>query len=161
LATFFPRQKLCIKFDKKWIGLHFLATFWQTHLVTLSANQTKRGKSHKKLNVQSNDQFYDCSLHSKLGTETRVARVSTVQHTKTGKNTPNNHKLYQMTTQNTKWTHNMYINYINWPHNIPNGNKLDRHLIFQDPPKFTQIGIFGKKIPVPSGNPGENGCFVW
>jgi hypothetical protein len=34
-----------------------------------------------------------------------------------------------------------------WPQNIY------QHLPLQDPPKFTQMGIFGLKIYVPSGNP--------
>jgi hypothetical protein len=45
--------------------------------------------------------------------------------------------------------------------NIPNGRKIYeieieytyKHLPLQDPPKFTQIWIFGLKIPIPSGNP--------
>jgi hypothetical protein len=32
------------------------------------------------------------------------------------------------------------------PQNIPNGHKKYQHLRLQDPPKFTQIGIFGLKI---------------
>jgi hypothetical protein len=32
----------------------------------------------------------------------RVARFFWVQHTKTGKNIPNNHKIYRMTTKCTK-----------------------------------------------------------
>jgi hypothetical protein len=31
-------------------------------------------------------------------------------------------------------------------YNIPNGHKIYSHLSWQDPPKFTQIGIFGFKI---------------
>jgi hypothetical protein len=30
--------------------------------------------------------------------------------------------------------------------NIPNGHKIDKYLPSQDPPKLTQIGIFGLKI---------------
>jgi hypothetical protein len=30
--------------------------------------------------------------------------------------------------------------------NIPNGHKIYQHFSFQDPPKITQIGIFGLKI---------------
>jgi hypothetical protein len=51
-------------------------------------------------------------------------------------------KIYQMT-----------IKYTEWPQNIPNSRKIDKmainvlyqHLPLQDPPKFTQIGIFGLK----------------
>jgi hypothetical protein len=38
------------------------------------------------------------------------------------------------------------INYTKWPHNMPNNRKIDQHLPFQDPPKFTQTGIFCLKI---------------
>jgi hypothetical protein len=30
--------------------------------------------------------------------------------------------------------------------NIPIGHNIDLHFPFQDPPKFTEIGIFGMKI---------------
>jgi hypothetical protein len=67
----------------------------------------------------------------------RVTRFFLVQHTKTGKNIPNNHKLFQIDTKYTKW-----------PQKKPNGHKIYQHLPFQDPPKFKfiQIGIFGLKI---------------
>jgi hypothetical protein len=59
-----------------------------------------------------------------------------IQHTKTRKNILNililnDHKIYQMTK-----------NAPNGQKNRPNGQKLQE----QDPPKFTQIGIFGVKI---------------
>jgi hypothetical protein len=44
-------------------------------------------------------------------------------------------KIYQVTIKYTEWTQN-----------IPNGHKIYQHLPFQDPPKFTQFGIFGLKI---------------
>jgi hypothetical protein len=64
-----------------------------------------------------------------------------VQHTKTGKI---NHKILQMVTKHTRWPYR------------PNGNKIYQQLRFQDPTKFTQIGIFGLKT-MPSGNPGRGG----
>jgi hypothetical protein len=45
-----------------------------------------------------------------------------------GKNIPNNHKY-------TKWLQNMQT-----------GRKIYQHLTLQDPPKFTQMVIFGLKI---------------
>jgi hypothetical protein len=53
------------------------------------------------------------------------------------------------------------IKYTKWPQNIPNDHKINLcndHKMFQyfqlqDPPKLTQIGIFGLK-KMPSGNPG-------
>jgi hypothetical protein len=63
----------------------------------------------------------------------KVARFFFVQHTKTG-------KMYQTGGKCTKW-----------PENMPNGRKIDhghelyQHLRLQDPPKFTQIGIFGSR----------------
>jgi hypothetical protein len=42
------------------------------------------------------------------------------------------------------------------PGNIPNGHIKNQHLPVQDPPKFTQIGIFGVEN-IPSGNPGATG----
>jgi hypothetical protein len=32
-----------------------------------------------------------------------------------------------------------------WLSNIPKGPKIYQHFAFKDPPKFTQIGIFGSK----------------
>jgi hypothetical protein len=68
----------------------------------------------------------------------------TYQH---GKKYNQNHKIYQMTTIYTKW-----------PQYIPNGHKiyqfavkkqmvrnLYQQLQLHEPPKFTQIGIFGLK----------------
>jgi hypothetical protein len=50
--------------------------------------------------------------------------------------------------------------YTKWAKNIPT-------FTFKGPPKFTQIGIFGLKIHIPSGNPvvtllsiEEKGCYV-
>jgi hypothetical protein len=61
-----------------------------------------------------------------------------------GKNIPNGHKIYQMATK-----------YTIWPQNIPYGRKIyqmatkyaDIFYILYDPPKFTQIGIFGNPAP--------------
>jgi hypothetical protein len=75
------------------------------------------------------------------GSVSRVARFFFVQHTKTGKNIPNNHKIYQIATKYTKL-----------PQNRPKGYKIYQQLPLQDPPKFTQIGIFGSENK-PSGNP--------
>jgi predicted secreted protein len=54
---------------------------------------------------------------------------------KTGGNVQNNHKIFKMATKYTKWQLNR-----------PKGHKIYQHLPLQDPPKFTQIGIFGLKI---------------
>jgi hypothetical protein len=68
-----------------------------------------------------------------------------LQHTKTGKNISNNHK---MTTKYTKRLRNR-----------PNGHKIYRHLPLQDPPKFTQIGFFGlKKCHLATLLCGVDGC---
>jgi hypothetical protein len=40
----------------------------------------------------------------------------------------------------------MAIKYAKWPENWSNGHKIYKHLQLLDPPKFTQIGIFGVKI---------------
>jgi hypothetical protein len=50
-------------------------------------------------------------------------------------NVPNDHKIYQNATKYTKWSEN-----------IPNGHKIYLHFPLQDPPKLTQIGVFGLKI---------------
>jgi hypothetical protein len=47
------------------------------------------------------------------------------KYTKWPQNIPNGHKIYQMATKYTKW-----------PQNVPTSSNAD-------PPKFTQIGIFG------------------
>jgi hypothetical protein len=63
--------------------------------------------------------------------QSRVARFFLVQHTKTGKNIPNDHK-----------SHKIYNN----------DHKMNQHLPLQDRQKFTQIGIFGFEN-IPSGTP--------
>jgi predicted secreted protein len=40
----------------------------------------------------------------------------------------------------------MATKYTKWQLNRPKGHKIYQHLPLQDPPKFTQIGIFGLKI---------------
>jgi hypothetical protein len=39
----------------------------------------------------------------------------------------------------------MAIKYFQWQLNRPNGHKIYQDFPLQDPPKFTQIGIFGLK----------------
>jgi hypothetical protein len=56
---------------------------------------------------------------------------TTIKQTKWQQNILNSNKICQMATK-----------YIKWQQNVPNG----QHLPFQDPPKFTQIWIFGLKI---------------
>jgi hypothetical protein len=60
-------------------------------------------------------------------TKSRVARFSVVQYTKTW-------IIYHNATKHTKW-----------PENGPTGQKIYQHLPSQDPPNFTQRGIFGLK----------------
>jgi hypothetical protein len=62
----------------------------------------------------------------------RVARFFLVQNTKTGKNIPNNHKINQIE-----------MKYFQRPLNRPNGDKIYQDFPYQDPPKFTQMGILG------------------
>jgi hypothetical protein len=64
----------------------------------------------------------------------RVAIFFLVQNTKTGENIPNDHKIYQMA-----------LKFFQWPQNTPNGHKIYQDFSLQDPPKFTQMGIFGLK----------------
>jgi hypothetical protein len=64
------------------------------------------------------------NFSAKFTTESRVARFSLVQHTK---NIPNGHKLYQIAVYRS------------------NGHMTYQHLPLQEPPKFTQIWIFGLK----------------
>jgi hypothetical protein len=47
----------------------------------------------------------------------------------------------------------MTMKCIKWPQNIPNGRNTYQHFPLQNHPEFTQIGIFGLKICMPSGNP--------
>jgi hypothetical protein len=47
----------------------------------------------------------------------------------------------------------MAIKYFQWPLNRPNGHKIYQHFPLQDPPKFTQIGMFWFENK-PSGIPG-------
>jgi hypothetical protein len=65
----------------------------------------------------------------------RVARFFLVQNTKTRKNIPNYHGLYQMS-----------IKYNKRPFNGPIVHKIYQHCkTIVRPPKFTQIWIFGLK----------------
>jgi hypothetical protein len=62
-------------------------------------------------------------------------------------NIPKRGKIYQMT-----------IKYSVWPQNIQNDRKINKMAVkqpfpLQGPPKYSQIGIFGMKIGIPSGNP--------
>jgi hypothetical protein len=104
--------------------------------------------------VCRNMEWQTCSLSSKRldneslqdkPTKTRVARFILMQHTKTGKNIPNDHILYKMA-----------VKYARLPWNRPNGNNMYKHFPVQDIPKFTQIGISGLKIYIPSGNPNQD-----
>jgi hypothetical protein len=64
----------------------------------------------------------------------RVARFFLVQHTKTGKNIPNDYKIDQMTVKYTKWPkiYQMTVNvpndrkYAKWPEYIPNSRKIEQ-----------------------------------
>jgi hypothetical protein len=59
-----------------------------------------------------------------------------VEHTKTGKNIPNDHKMYQIARRYTKKLSS-----------IPNGHKIYKHFPFQGPAKYTpKIGILGLKM---------------
>jgi hypothetical protein len=71
----------------------------------------------------------------KNGAETRVARFVLVRNTKTGKNVPNEHKLYRNGNKKSQISVN-----------IPNGQKIYQHFLISGPQKFKQIGIFGLKI---------------
>jgi hypothetical protein len=62
---------------------------------------------------------------------TRVARFVCAKHTKTGKNIPNDQKMYLM------GGHKIYQLAVN----IMNGNKICQHFPLKDPSKYTQIGI--------------------
>jgi hypothetical protein len=64
-----------------------------------------------------------------------------VQNTKTG-------KIYEVTR-----------NYINRPENGPSVHKIYQHLSVQDPPKFTQIWIFGLKTNHLATLPQRRGFF--
>jgi hypothetical protein len=71
-----------------------------------------------------------------------------VQHTKTG-------KIYQTT-----------VKFATLLQNMPNGHKICRHLPLQDPPKFTQFGIFGLKVChlatlVTAGMAAFQGCQIF
>jgi hypothetical protein len=81
------------------------------------------------------DRKFGSFLCTTNAVESRVARLILMQCTKTEKNIPNDHKIYQMAVKHTKT-----------PRYRPTGHKMYQHLPVQDPPKFTQIRIFGLKI---------------
>jgi hypothetical protein len=60
----------------------------------------------------------------------------TLKYTKLPQNIPNDYNVYQMATNIPK----------DRKVGRPNCFKIYQHLQLQDPPKFTQIGIFGLKI---------------
>jgi hypothetical protein len=62
--------------------------------------------------------------------------------TKRPQNIPKWHKIYQKAIKYTKSA----IKYTKRPENWPNDHKIYQHLPLQDPPRFTQIGIFALKI---------------
>jgi hypothetical protein len=74
-------------------------------------------------------------MHYQFRLQIRVARFFLLRHTKTGGNRTDDHKIYEMA-----------INYTRWPESGPNDHKIYQHLPLQDHPKFTQIVIFGLKI---------------
>jgi hypothetical protein len=55
----------------------------------------------------------------------------TIKYIKWPPNIPNGHQIYQIA-----------LKYFKLPQNIPNCLKIYQHLPLQNPPKFTQIGIF-------------------
>jgi hypothetical protein len=55
-----------------------------------------------------------------------------VHDTKTGKNVPNEHTMYQMV-----------IKYPKWQSNVPIGHNIFKHFPIRDLEKISQIGIFG------------------
>jgi hypothetical protein len=69
----------------------------------------------------------------------QIFRGTTYQNggkcTKWPQNIPNGHNIYQMA-----------IAFTNWTQNRPNGHTLYQHLPLQDPPKYTQFGIYSLKI---------------
>jgi hypothetical protein len=74
---------------------------------------------------------YNCLFASRI----RVARFFSVHYTKSGKNIPNDHKIYQMAIKTTKW-----------PYSIRNSHKICEQFLLQGPPKCTQIWFLGMKI---------------
>jgi hypothetical protein len=65
----------------------------------------------------------------------KVARLLLAKYTKTCANIPNYRNTYQMVNKYTKFLSNISYDHKIYPHSP-----------FQGPPKYTQIGIFGKKI---------------
>jgi hypothetical protein len=70
-------------------------------------------------------------------------------------NIPTRRKIYQITTKYSKWPQTMpnnnkifqmATNYTKWTKNLPDGYRIYQHLLLQDHPKFTLMGIFGLKI---------------
>jgi hypothetical protein len=63
--------------------------------------------------------------------------------------------MYQNGEKYTKLPLNyqMAIKCTQWPKCIPNDQIIYQPFAIQGPPKFTQIGIFGLKIGISSGNP--------
>jgi hypothetical protein len=95
----------------------------QSHLVTIpSYFQSDR----------NNEKLLKCCFSVVPEQGCQIFRGTIYQN---GENIPNDHKIYQSALKYTKW-----------PENGPNGHKIYKHRQLQDPPKFTQIGIFGLKV---------------
>jgi hypothetical protein len=88
--------------------------------------------------------YVGCVLKSGLNVldwfemSTRVARFFLVQTYQNGRSIPKYHKLYQTALHilGIPNSHKLYQRAV----------KIYQHFIFQGPPKYTQIGIFGLKV---------------
>jgi hypothetical protein len=49
----------------------------------------------------------------------------------------------------------MAVKFTTWLKNRPDGHKIYQHFLFQCPQKYIQIGIFGLKANIKSGNPAR------
>jgi hypothetical protein len=114
-----------------------MSTFLTSRPIHLSPERSVADE--RRFPAEKIDLFQD---NDWLAFQSRVARVFLVQHPKTGKNIPIDHKLYKITIKYTK-----YAKY---------ASEIYQHFQFQGPSNSTQVGIFGMKLYVASGNPVSN-----
>jgi hypothetical protein len=93
------------------LSFHVKSILWNCHFAALGHVATDPTHFSRQFNqVKSN--------------RARVAIFLWVQHTKTGKNMPNNREIYQITV-NLPNGHKICM-YTKWPQNIPNGQKYTK-----------------------------------
>jgi hypothetical protein len=151
--TYFPgRNQSWENFPKFNFG-----TFWsfsETFLVTLAlgyhvgkteCQRSARGSLEFCKKVYRNSTPFKNFTAAIFPSPIRVARFLLGATYQSGKNLPNDHKIFEMAVKHTKLSFN-----------VPNGHKIYQHCLYRGRPKCTQTEIFWYEKGMPSGNPGSD-----